>query len=118
VSAVITLWVAPEPTSRVVVAAQQIPEGATITVGMLEERDVPTRFWSKRKLGVASAAGVMGQEALHPIGAGDFIAPTHFGTRPDACVLHARALARQFAVGERLTGRLREATRGGPLSAG
>lgn len=97
-SAAVTTWVASEPTSRVIVAARQIPEGTTITVGMLEEQDVPTRFWSRRKLGVASAAGVLGQEALHPIGAGDFIDPTHFGTRPDACVLHARALAPLFEV--------------------
>lgn len=98
VTAALTAWVGSEPTSRLIVAAEQIPEGTTITVGMLEERDVPTRFWSKRKLGVTNVAGVMGHEAPHPIGAGDFIDPTHFGVRSDVCVLHARTLAPQFEV--------------------
>lgn len=94
----LTAWLSSEPESKLVVAAVEIPEGSTITIGMLEVREVPTRFFSKRKLGVTSVAGVMGQEAPHLVRAGDFIDPTHFGDRPDVCVLDTRGLAPRFGV--------------------
>jgi hypothetical protein len=98
VTAALTIWLGSEAESKLVVAAMEIPEGATITLGMLEMRLVPTRFFSQRKLGVASVAGVMGREAPHLIRAGDFIDPMHFGDRPDVCELEARALARKYGV--------------------
>ncbi|MBL8918530.1 MAG: hypothetical protein JNJ54_06685 [Myxococcaceae bacterium] len=98
VTGALTVWFVSEPESKLVVAAVEIPEGSTITIAMLEVREVPTRFFSRRKLGVSSVAGVMGQEAPHLVRAGDFIDPTHFGDRPDVCVLDTRRLGPQFGV--------------------
>ncbi|MCA2977730.1 MAG: hypothetical protein INH41_06170 [Myxococcaceae bacterium] len=91
-------WLSAEPTDRLIVAAMTIPEGTTITVSMLEAREVPRRFMSRRKLGVTHVAGVLGQEAPHPLLAGDFIDPTHFGVRPDVCPLEARRLAAELKL--------------------
>jgi hypothetical protein len=96
--AVGTWWLAGEPTTKLIVAAMPIPEGAPITVSMLEAREVPTRFMSKRKLGVAHVAGVLGQDAPHDMRAGDFLDPTHFSARPDACLLDAKSLAAQLGL--------------------
>lgn len=94
----LTTWLAAEPESKLIVAAEEIPEGTSITLGMLEAREVPTRFFSKRKLGATEVAGVMGQATPHLIRAGDFIDPTHFASRPEVCELEARALAPRFSV--------------------
>jgi hypothetical protein len=93
-----TAFVAREPTTKLIVAAMPIDEGSTITVSMLEAREVPSRFMSKRKLGVANVAGVLGQEAPHDLRAGDFLDPTHFSARPDTCALDAKALAGQLGL--------------------
>jgi hypothetical protein len=97
-TAMVTAWVVGEPRSKLIVAAMPIEEGATITVSMLDAREVPTRFLSKRKLGVVHVAGVLGQQAPHSLRAGDFLDPTHFSERPDACVLDASSVARQLGV--------------------
>ncbi|MDX2010660.1 MAG: hypothetical protein SFW67_10735 [Myxococcaceae bacterium] len=98
VGAAATALLGGEPTAKLIVAAMPIPEGAPITVSMLEAREVPARFMSKRKLGVVQVAGVLGQEAPQAMRAGDFIDPTHFGSRPDVCALDARSLAAQLGL--------------------
>ena len=64
ISAAAGFWVGSETETRLIVAADDIPEGAVITVGMLDVRHVPVRFLSKRKLGVTNVAAVMGQQAI------------------------------------------------------
>lgn len=98
VGAAATAWLGGESTAKLIVAAMPIPEGAPITVSMLEAREVPSRFMSKRKLGVVQVAGVLGQEAPQAMRPGDFLDPTHFGPRPDACALDARSLAAQLGL--------------------
>lgn len=92
-----------EPETRLVVAAVDIPEDTDITMGMLEARTVPTRFLSKRKLGAASVAGVMGQPAPQAMRAGDFIDPNHFGTSTDACLVEARGVATALGLPDAAT---------------
>ncbi len=92
-----------EPESRVIVAATDIPEGTPLTVGLLDDRAVPARFLSTRKLGASSVAAVAGQHAPQAMRAGDFIDPTHFGTSADACVVEARAIAARLAAPEPAT---------------
>lgn len=82
-----------ERSTRLIVAAMDIDEGTPITVTMLEDRSIPTRYLSKRKLGATSVAGIMGQLAPQSMRRGDFVDPTHFGPRIDACVSDAKASA-------------------------
>lgn len=91
-------WLGAEPETRLIVAATNIPEGTTLTMGLLDVRAVPVRFLSTRKLGAANVATVMGQQAPQAMRAGDFIDPTHFGTSADGCVVEARATAERLAL--------------------
>ncbi len=91
-------WFGAEAETRLLVAAMDIPEGTTLTVGLLDVRAVAVRFLSTRKLGAANVATVMGQQAPQAMRAGDFIDPTHFGTSADGCVVEARATAEHLAL--------------------
>lgn len=103
VSGGLSWLVAAEPHTRLIVAASDIPEGTGITVGMLEHREVPDRFLSRRKMGVASVAAVMGQEAPQAMRTGDFIDPTHFGTSTDACAVEAQGVAARLRLPDAAT---------------
>lgn len=91
-------WVGSETETRLIVAAMDIPEGTTLTVGLLDVRRVAERFLSTRKLGASNVAAVMGQQAPQTMRAGDFVDPTHFGTDADGCVVEARATAAGLAL--------------------
>lgn len=97
-SAAMGWWLGAEAETRLIVAATDIPEGTTLTMGLLDVRAVPVRFLSTRKLGAANVATVMGQQAPQAMRAGDFIDPTHFGTSADGCVVEARATAERLAL--------------------
>lgn len=87
-----------ERSTRLIVAAMNIEEGTTITLTMLEDRSIPDRYLSRRKLGATSVAGIMGQVAPQSMRRGDFIDPTHFGPRVDACVSDAKASAARHGL--------------------
>jgi flagella basal body P-ring formation protein FlgA len=91
-------WLGAEAETRLIVAAMDIPEGTTLTVGLLDVRAVAVRFLSTRKLGASNVAAVMGQHAPQSMRAGDFIDPTHFGTNADACHVEASATAERLAL--------------------
>jgi len=103
ISAAAGFWVGSETETRLIVAADDIPEGAVITVGMLDVRHVPVRFLSKRKLGVTNVAAVMGQQAPQAMRTGDFLDPTHFGTNADGCLVEARAVATSLRLPDAAT---------------
>lgn len=91
-------WLGAETETRLIVAASDIAEGTTLTMGLLDVRTVAVRFLSTRKLGAANVGNVLGQQAPQAMRAGDFIDPTHFGTTSDGCVVEARATAERLAL--------------------
>jgi pilus assembly protein CpaB len=64
----------------VVVAAQDIPEGGTITYDMISQRSIPEQFVTSSVVKPDSASSVVGQKVLVPLQTGDPLLWSQFET--------------------------------------
>ena len=76
---------------HVVVAAQDIPEGTTVTLDMISQRAVPEQFVTSSVVRPESASYVVNQKVLAPLQAGDPLLWSQFETKSQPKVLVAAA---------------------------
>jgi pilus assembly protein CpaB len=82
----------------VVVAAVDIPEGATVTFDMVSQRSVPDQFVTSSVVKPESASYVVGQKVLVPVQAGDPLLWSQFETTRAAEKLSTKILIGARAV--------------------
>jgi pilus assembly protein CpaB len=66
----------------VVVAAQDIPEGAVMTFDLLHQRSVPEQFVTSSVVKPDGAQHIVNQRLLVPVRAGDLLLWSQFETKP------------------------------------
>lgn len=82
----------------VVVAAQDIPEGAQVTYEMISQRNVPEQFVTSSVIKPDSATYVLNQQVLVPLQAGDPLLWTQFQTTKAAEKLSTKVQKKLRAI--------------------